>query len=261
MKIRNKNGQAAAVGAMITFMVVLLVFSIVMLYYVPVLLKDKEIQHMREVERGFMELSSAVTSLILNDDKTTTPKIAIQLGVEGIPLLAQGNMGTLAVEPWGASMNVYNDAKKIDYSSFGTVKFTSQNRYYTRQNYIYELGALFAQQSDNISMKAPPEINLNDGKLTITLISIEGTNQTISGWGSEALLLKLQYCASITHTLSNENITINITSANAKAWQKCFERYSNISATLGNGCLAVTFIGIKKLEVKFAAIKLSVIPA
>ncbi|MEW6070888.1 MAG: hypothetical protein AB1485_09745, partial [Candidatus Thermoplasmatota archaeon] len=233
MKIINKKGQAAAVGAMITFMILLLVLSIITIHYIPVWLKDKEAAHMREVERGFMELSSAITSLILNNDKSTTPKIAIQLGMEGIPLLAIGNTGTLALKPWSASMSVYNDTKQLSYKSFGAVKFSSQNRYYTRQNYVYELGSLFIEQPEGNILKAPPEINLTDGKLTITLISITGINQSISGWGSEALLLKLQYCESITHTLGSENITVNITSDNAKAWQKIFENYSNISSTLG----------------------------
>lgn len=257
MKMRNKNGQAAAVGAMLTFMILLLILSIIMLYYVPVLLKERESLHMREVEKGFLELASRVSNYILTGDKTTESKIAIPLGSEGIPILAPGTFGTLKIEPYSSRITISNSTRALA-TGMGSVKFNSQSIYYTRQNYIYENGAVLLEQPEGTSIKAPPEFNLTSGKLTLTLITLVGTNQTLGGQATQTLNIKLDYCESLNYEWSSENITINITTQHTKAWSTYFNT-TLAPSTSGEDYAAVTIQGIKQLELKFAAVEVKIV--
>ena len=49
MKIRNNKGQASAVGAMLALMIVVIILSMITLYYVPVWMEEKERNHMTTV--------------------------------------------------------------------------------------------------------------------------------------------------------------------------------------------------------------------
>lgn len=260
----NKNAQASAVGAMLAFMMLLLVLSMVMLYYMPAWMEEKEFSHMRSVEKGFMDITSTISSYVLTDDKTTETKIPIQLGTDGIPLIVTGTLGTLAVTPYSSTVSIYNTTSStnpLSITSMGCIKFTSQNRYYLQQNFIYESGAMFVEQSENTTMKIDPDFNITNNKITLTFITIVGSNTTMTGAGTQVVLLKLDFCETTTYTWSSENITINITSEYSSVWKSFFERkLTGINCTISSdgSSTTVALQNIKELELKFVAVSASI---
>lgn len=259
---RDKNAQAGAIGAMLAFMMLLLLISMVMLYYMPAWMKEKEFSHMRSVEEGFMDITSTISSYVLTNDKTTETKIPIQLGTEGIPLIVTGTLGTLAVTPYTSTVSIYNTTSStnpLSITSMGCIKFTSQNRYYINQNFIYESGAMFVEQSENTTMRIEPDFNITNNKITLTFITIVGSNSTITGAGTQTVRLKMAFCETTTYTWSSENITINITSERSSAWKSFFERkFSTQNISSGSGWTAVAFQNIKELELRFVAVNASI---
>ncbi|MEW6070396.1 MAG: hypothetical protein AB1485_07250, partial [Candidatus Thermoplasmatota archaeon] len=195
MKIRNNDAQASAVALMLACVTLIIVLAIVSTSYVPVWMKEKENVHMRKAEECFTSFKSLIDTQI-SKNNTTSVSVALTLGCDGIFLFTPGNLGTVNIEPFSSKLNVVNSTKTLNFTATGNIKFTSQNRYYTRQNFIYEFGSVIIAQTEGQTIKQFPTLsikNVSDNiQMGITLISIYGSNCTATGFGEQAISTKLK---------------------------------------------------------------------
>jgi len=250
----NNKGQASAVGAMLALMIVVIILSMITLYYVPVWMEEKERGHMNTVQKEFMDLSATVSSLIINNDKSSEGKNTVVLGNEGIPFFSIGTMGTLRIDPYISSFRVYNETKVLNVTSTGNVRFEPQNRYFVQQYFVYENGAVIIDQPTGEILRVEPTFNISGSTVSMTLISISGTDESITGKNAQTVVTKLMFYESDTYTWGSENITINITSSYLSAWQNYFDKKGCNTNTVG-GNVVVTLNNITTLTIRYAVIK------
>ena len=252
---KSKDGQASAVGAMLALMIVVIILSMITLYYVPVWMEEKERGHMNTVQKEFMDLSATVSSLIINNDKSSEGKNTVVLGNEGIPFFSVGTMGTLKIDPYSSSFRIYNESKILNVTSTGNIRFESQNRYYVQQYFIYENGAVIIDQPTGEIVRVEPTFNRTGSTVSMTLISISGANESIPGKNAQTVVTKLMFYEQDTYTWSGgENITINITSSYLDAWENHFEK-KNCNPTKTDSNVVVTLNDITTLTIRYVVIK------
>jgi hypothetical protein len=258
MKIRNNKGQASAVGAMLTVIIVIIVLSMITLYYVPVWMEEKERNHMTTVQKEFMDLAGTVSALIINNDQSSEGKNTVVLGNEGIPFFAVGTTGTLKIDPYSPSFHIYNETKVLNVTSTGNIRFEPQNRYYVQQYFIYENGAVIIDQSAGEIIRVEPTFNVSDSTVSLTLISISGTNGSITGKNAQTVVTKLMFYESDTYTWSGENITINITTSYLSAWQNYFNK-TGCNTTVTDNNVVVNLSDISTLTIRYAVVKAEIV--
>ena len=102
-------------------------------------------------------------------------------------------------------------------TSNGTMVYRSLNRYFLDQQFIYHAGAVFLCQPPDASMRALPDITIEDvGNytwLTIPMVTVgTGVNNTpmIGGSGVEELQMGLKYVNRITFADHNNTKRVNI---------------------------------------------------
>lgn len=258
---KSTDGQASAVGAMLALMIVVIILSMITLYYVPVWMEEKERVHMNTVQKEFMDLSATVNSLIINNDKDSEGKNPVVLGIEGIPFFSIGTMGTLRIDPYTPSFHVYNETKVLNITSTGNIRFEPQNRYFVQQNFIYENGAVIIDQPTGEVVRVEPTFNISGSTVSMTLISISGTDESITGKNAQTIAAKLMFYESETYTWGSENITINITTSYLSAWQNYFNKTltSNYNITTTGSNVAVTLNNITTLTIRYAVIKAEIV--
>lgn len=225
--MKNKEGVSAPVGMMLILIIFIIILAIITQYYVPIWMTDKEAKQMKQVENDFSQLKLNIDLQILNGNKYFPLNTPISLGTEGMPIFATGTSGTLSSNIRDGTFNLYNENKTIDYSSIGNIKYESNNRYYPRQNYIYENGAIILQQPTGSFIRIQPGIKIekvnNNITFWYTMITIQGENRTIGGTGTEGIQTTLIDNLTIIENWENgENITIRINSDYADAWERYF---------------------------------------
>jgi hypothetical protein len=189
-------------------------------------MKEKEALHMRKVEESFGNLKSLIDTQILKNN-TTECALSLTLGCEGIFLFTTGNLGTLSIAPFESKLNIVNSTNTLNFTATGSIKFSSQNRYYTKQDFIYEFGSVVIAQADGKTVKQYPSFSIKNAtgviQMNLTLISIYSTNSTATGFGEQAISTKLKALVKESYSWSYENITINITTHYAQAWYIYFD--------------------------------------
>ena len=258
---KSTDAQASAVGAMLSLMIVIIILSMITLHYVPVWMEEKERNHMNTVQKEFMDLSATVNSLIINDDKNSEGKNTVVLGNEGIPFFSIGTMGTLKIDPYTPSFHVYNETKVLNVTSTGNIRFEPQNRYYVKQYFVYENGAVIIDQPTGEVVRIEPTFNRTGSTVSMTLISISGTNNSMTGTNAQTVVSKLMFYESDTYTWSSENITINITSSYLDAWENYFNKTltSGYDITTTGSNVIVTINNITTLTIRYAVISAEIV--
>lgn len=261
---------------MLACLLAVLIMAIVSTSYVPVWMKEIESAHMRDVENAFGNLKSTIDAQIANNNTTAQCSTPIPLGCEGIFLFSPGNMGTLKAEPYTSSVNINNSTDMLNITTTGKIRFISQNRYYTNQEFIYEQSAVIVNQDsgENIIYQPGWAVSNISGYIQIsaTLVSIHSSNDSITGSGAQSVSTQLGTYMTETYTWAHENITINITSAYASAWYEYFNSLlgksslKNLSAlpeigmekgyviTQRNDGITVGIYGASKLTANYAVI-------
>lgn len=224
---RNKEGVSAAVGMMLVVIIFIIILSIITQYYVPIWMTDKESKQMKDVENDFSQLKLNIDLQILSGNKYFPLNTPISLGTEGIPIFAIGTSGTLSLDTRKGEFNIHNENRTIEYSSVGSLKYESNNRYYPPQNYIYENGAVILQQPTGGVIRISSGIRIekieNNISFWFTMITLQGENRTIGGTSTEGIQTTLIENLTIVENWQNgDNITIQINSDYAEIWEKHF---------------------------------------
>ncbi|MDI6856045.1 MAG: hypothetical protein QMD21_04605 [Candidatus Thermoplasmatota archaeon] len=223
--IRDSAAQASAVALMLACVALVIILAMISSAYVPVWMKEKESEHMRKVEESFGNLKSLIDTQV-SKNNTTECSLSLTLGCEGVFLFTPGNLGTVSIAPFEGKLNIVNSTSALNFTATGNIKFNCQNRYYVKQDFIYEFGSVVISQLEGKTIIQNPIFSVKNEssciKMNFTLISIYGANSTATGYGEQAIRTKLKAQVKESYSWDYENVTINITTNYPHAWYKYF---------------------------------------
>lgn len=172
--LRSESASSTVVGAVLLLAIIVSVFSVIRLGYIPEWKNDAEYSHMNDVWGDMADLKSKIDLMTivlasdpdsLNTDSSNdiTMSVPFHMGGGDLPLIGTiKSSGTLSVNRNECGITVIPDnGDNITDISCGTVSYNSQNRYYVDQNFIYEGGALILSQGEQSSMMLYPSIRFS----------------------------------------------------------------------------------------------------
>jgi hypothetical protein len=233
-----KKSDNAVVGIVAAFLIVGLivaVFSVVQLQYVPKWMEEKEADHLEEVANQFTQLKYALDiQSIVND--TTAISTSISLGNKEIPFFSTGrtfdSLSTVS-DSCTILINYDTNATTGDYSSktykTDAIKYSSNNYYFVNQNFIYEAGALIlCQDNENVLIGRPNIIVTKPGdrkNISMNFVSISGVKgkTSTSGYGTYDIYTQT-FNSNMTYEPLYNVSKIEILTDYVDAWNASFRR-------------------------------------
>lgn len=186
--LRSESASSTVVGAVLLLAIIVSIFSVVRIGYIPEWKNDAEYSHMNDVWEDMADLKSKIDLMTIalasdpdSPDTEITMSVPFHMGGGDLPLIgAIKSSGTLSVNKNECEINIVTDSdgdwnKTI---TCGDVSYTSQNRYYVDQNFIYEGGALILSQGERSSMMLYPSIRFsrttaNEYNVSIHVVEID----------------------------------------------------------------------------------------
>lgn len=168
----SESASATVIGAVLLLAIIVSVFSVVRIGYIPEWKNDAEYSHMNDVWEDMADLKSKIdlmTIVLASEPDSTnnvTMNVPFHMGGGDVPLIGTiKSSGTLSVAN-NEQCNITiipddSNHSSIDRILYGTVSYASQNRYYVDQNFIYEGGALILSQGERSSMMLYPSIRFS----------------------------------------------------------------------------------------------------
>ena len=166
--IRNNNALAGVIEALLLVALVAIILSTIQLVYVPVIMEQKEVEHMKTVENQFAHLKSVIETQSIMGVAGGGSPIAyspmaspITLGGNELPyFISEGSSGIINI----IDKHNINRGKIVmaaqdlpdDYLlgiPLTSIKYESTNYYFVNQNYIIEGGAIILEQPEDYTMK------------------------------------------------------------------------------------------------------------
>ncbi|MEM3341242.1 MAG: hypothetical protein QW728_00975 [Thermoplasmata archaeon] len=235
---KDEEGLASTIGTMMAILVFLTLFSMILSQWMPVWIKDKEAEHMREVEQDFADLRSKMDMQLLVGNKYLSVYTPVELGTGGIPIFSSGSRGSLFLDTTGFRLVLSNSTIRLK-EARGGIYYKAYNQQYLSLNYILENGALMVEHSDQSINVIDPHItflNTTAGvTVTITLFNIMGTSTTMTGQGTAGIYTKLIYNETMhwvntSTSRSEEKIFFSIETKYPTAWELFLNRSINTPA-------------------------------
>jgi hypothetical protein len=221
----------------------LTIIAMIFTVYIPLWAKTGEANHMEEVENSFLDFKSTIDKQITdNEGIGTTYTTSVRLGAEGGAVLGIGQTtGNLDFETDEFSFTIVNSDDNFNSygNSFGNVKFTSENIYYTDQFFTYENGAVIVEQNRRSAMRAEPHFNIeydvitNKTSIDTTMIQLSGNPDGVSGTDHHTISSKLIQSVGKSNILSwteekgfpnGQNLTLNMTTKFGPLWEQFFNK-------------------------------------
>ncbi|MCQ1534709.1 hypothetical protein FTO70_03175 [Methanosarcina sp. KYL-1] len=167
--LRSESASSTVVGAVLLLAIIVMVLSVIRLSYIPEWKNDAEYSHMNDVWGDMADLKSKIDlmTIILASDPATsnteiTMSIPFHMGGGDVPLIGPiKSSGTLSVNKDNCNMTVIPNEGNKTKIRCGTISYSSQNRYYVDQNFVYEGGALILSQGEQSSMMLYPSIRFS----------------------------------------------------------------------------------------------------
>jgi hypothetical protein len=184
----SESASSTVVGAVLLLAIVVSVFSVVRIGYIPEWKNDAEYSHMNDVWGDMADLKSKIdlTTIVLasdpNSSNTITMNVPFHMGGGDVPLIGTiKSSGTLSVvnkKECNMTITTVSEGNWNKTIPYGTVSYASQNRYYVDQNFIYEGGALILSQGERSSMMLYPSIRFsrasaNEYNVSIHVVEID----------------------------------------------------------------------------------------
>ncbi len=246
----DDEGVASTVGTMMALLVFLTFLSMITNQFVPVWMKDSEASHMNTALGQFSSMKGSIDNQGVNAQSMgaeympVTAASAVTLGVDGVPVFSTPTIGRLASDPDAGGFTVTFDyvihspngadvRTRVSEQSNGSVVLDVLNRYYVRQQVVYENGAVIRAQQDGQVVRAQPTFLVTEINRTLDirfdLITLYGRGGVT---GSSTEVVNARLFASDVQLYdrfpSNAIIWINHTSAYGLAW------YRFLNATLAD---------------------------
>ncbi len=188
-KIIKKTTDSAVVGivtAMLLIGLIVTVISIIQLVYVPIIMEQREAEHMDRVAEQFGFLTSVIDNQAADERKGIPIAAFVTLGSKELPFLVSSKAyGTLEVLENSCTINIQNDSINNTFP-IGTINYSSTNAYYLDQSYTYEAGAMIVSQSSGNKMLVRPGFIVDYNK-TSNIVNISFDVVNISSIGQKTI--------------------------------------------------------------------------
>jgi len=195
-------------------------------------MKQREQSHMRVVNSQFNELKSNIDMLVLQRDPAFLAASPVVLGTEGFAIFETDTSGAFSINYFRGSVpefscNVRNQTGSVNVTSTGSMKYDSNNRYYSDQRLSYENGAIIVTQGSESVVRVGPQFQVEKlgtvTKVGFVLLSITGPEVAQQGVGSITVDAQL-----ITYTSSSETfkqptwLNISMSTEHPTAWARWY---------------------------------------
>jgi hypothetical protein len=238
--IKNNNAVAGVIEALLIVALVSIIISTIQLIYIPEIMKQKEADHMEEVENQFSFLK-AVIDIQSMEKKDVPITSTITLGSKELPYFVTargfGELFILGMDDSNFKINIDYGAKIIPLTS---IKYEALNSYYIDQIYAIEGGCIILKQNDGETVRVEPTINIQNRTNEINIyyeipiiVSIPGKNYTN---GYKNCFIRTNFSNTDADWISYTNISnINITTDYAQAWYDLFDYLFEDNVYLNKG--------------------------
>lgn len=249
--IRNSYAVAGVIEALLLVALVAIILSTIQLVYIPIIMKEKESEHMNIVENQFANLKSVIeTQSVMGIAGSGSPIIyspmssPITLGGNELPYFishgSRGNIKIIDKENTNCGLIVMDtEDLPYEYSNYGfpagipltSLGYDATNFYFVDQNYILEGGAVILEQPEDytikvdIPMKVENHSNYTKIYYTIPVFNTPINKDILSG--KENCFIRTNY---IFHNYSVETLNdgdddnLTIITDYADAWYESLTR-------------------------------------
>jgi hypothetical protein len=223
LKKTNDDALVGIVTAILLIGLIVIVISIIQVVYVPIIMEQREAEHMDRIAEQFGFLTSVIDNQAADGMKGIPIASFVTLGSKELPVLVSSKAyGTLEVLENSCMITIENESQTIKYP-IGTIEYSSANAYYLDQSYIYETGAMIVDQSQGNKMMVTPgfftDYNKTDNVVNISFnvvnISSIGFKTMASGFGTYGIQTEYGYISSNIIFTDVRNMTITTYFKNA----------------------------------------------
>lgn len=245
--INNNKAVAGVIEALLIVALVSIIISTIQLIYVPEIMKQKEADHMENIENQFSFLK-AVIDIQSMEKKDVPITSTITLGSKELPYFVTargfGELFIIGMDENNYKINIDYGAKIIPLTS---IKYEALNSYYIDQIYAIEGGCIILQQNDGETVRVEPTINIQNRSAEINIyydipiiVSIPGKNYTN---GYKNCFIRTNFSNTDDDWISYTNISnINITTDYSQAWYDFFDYLleENVNLNKGDSYIKIT---------------------
>ncbi|MDD4300590.1 MAG: hypothetical protein PHO78_08070 [Methanomicrobium sp.] len=248
----SEEGLSEVIGIILILALIVVFLSIWVIYAVPADGRQQEIEHMDYVQDWFTQYKITADSLWINYNSWRSSSIfdfstsditvsnSLVLGSQAGATHSQGlflalmkpfgSSGTISLENGSEWIRIINSSTSFLNESVVSVQYESQNNYWIQQNYYYQMGGVFLEQSDGTVNRVAPLIRfysdggLNAAKIVIVRIDTEESGtKSINGDGQARIdtVLTDRSDTDKLNLVSGDPYTINMKLRDAyaaKAW-------------------------------------------
>lgn len=258
MKSYAVVGVIEAVLLIALFAIILSAFQLV---YVPEIMKDKEANHMDQVENQFYQMKFAI-DLLASGRINSSISIPITLGSREIPyLITSPAPGDISIVKNILSIEVQNSSEHHIFAIDG-IRYNANNAYYEKQSYLLEGGSVILEQATTESMRIPIDLTstLKGSflKIRMEIVNITGYGGRYSASGYDTTYVRLNYSSA--YTFNFYGVTdIKLRTSHINAWYNFLNSTINgsvASIIKGDGYVQITPKSGYSIELQIDMIKI-----
>ena len=223
IKKTTDNAVVGIVTAMLVISLITTVFAMAQLVYVPIIMEQREAEHMDKVAEQFGFLTSVIDKQAADSRKGIPIAAFITLGSKELPFLISSRAyGTLEILENSYTMIIHNDSFDNAFR-IGGITYSATNAYYVDQSYIYEAGAMIVSQVSGNKMIVRPGFFVDYDKTNETVnisfaivnISSLGLKNIATGSGISGIQTEFSDISTNINLTDVHNITIVTSFSNA----------------------------------------------
>jgi hypothetical protein len=182
----NDNAVIGIVTAILIVGLIVIVISMIQIVYVPIIMEQREAEHMDRVAEQFGFLTSVIDNQANYGKKGIPIASFITLGSKELPMLVSSKAyGTLEVLEDSCAIIIQNNSTTDTYP-IGAIKYSSTNAYYLDQSYTYEGGAMIVSQYQGNKIMVKPGFFI-DYNRTSSIVNISFDVVNISSIGHKTI--------------------------------------------------------------------------
>lgn len=247
--------------------------------WVPVYMEESEAKHGDQVGVEFSRLRQTIDYQVLglqiaqlSNDTIATPfsqMSTFTLGARGMPVFAADTAGILGFEPTeGLSATTFTGHQDgfptlthTGDESSGTLKLLMPNRYFVRQTWSYENGALILSQEDGEVIRTGPHMSIEKvgtlWNVDYAMVQLIGQTSSETSTGTQGVHTKMIWTDTTRFedtVVGGGDLAIIITSVHLDAWEAYYRTIltdtgmiegTDFDLTVGPGTVTLDFHGIR----------------
>lgn len=222
------SGLSEVIGFLLILSLIVMAFSVWMIYVVPATGREEEITQMNAVKDRFTDFKFSQDSLWVNNQSGVTLSTSFNLGSAGgntqagglfLPMLRPiASSGTMSVKDGGDRLYV-NSSSAAGQTRFNMsiLEYQSLNNYWVQQRYYYQTGGVFLAQDNGSVCRISPAFTFaqsTNGSVSIASVNIIPIQllggSTISGKGPVRVDSQIRTPAAIAVLQPNTWVNISV---------------------------------------------------